>query len=65
MDDLHVIGTKHFCIEAENLDDLVQKLKKRDIAFSTEIDTAFFGGGYIFPQDCNGILIEMYERQHE
>ena len=61
MDDLHVVGTKHLCIEVENLDDMIKELHSRDLEFATEIDTAGFGGRYIFIKDCNGILIELYQ----
>lgn len=60
--DLHTIGTKHICIEVENLNDTVTTLTNKDVDFVTEIDTAGFGGNYIFLKDCNDILIELYER---
>lgn len=61
MDDLHVIGTKHLCIEVENLDGAIKELKEKGVEFVTEIDTAGFGGRYIFFKDCNDILIELYQ----
>lgn len=61
MDDLHVMGTKHLCIEVENLDKTVSELKQKRVEFATEVDTAGFGGRYIFFKDCNGILIELYQ----
>lgn len=61
MDDLHVIGTKHLCIEVDNLDELIKNLKPKGVEFSTKIDTAGFGGRYIFIKDCNGILLEFYQ----
>ena len=61
IDDLHVIGTKHLCIEVDNLDQSIKKLKEKRVEFATEIDTAGFGGRYIFIKDCNDILIELYQ----
>lgn len=61
MDDLHVIGTKHLCIEVEDLDLMIKELKGKGVEFATELDTAGFGGRYIFIKDCNGILIELYQ----
>ena len=61
MDDLHVMGTKHLCIEVDNLDESVKELKSKGVEFPREIDTAGFGGRYIFIKDCNGILIELYQ----
>jgi len=60
MDDLHVAGTKHLCIEVEKLDEAVEKLKEKKVEFVTEVDSAAFGGHYIFFKDINGILIELY-----
>ena len=61
MDDLHVIGTKHLCIEVDDLDKTIIKLKEKGVEFIREIDTAGFGGRYIFIKDCNSILIELYQ----
>lgn len=61
MDDLHVVGTKHLCIEVNNLEEAIGELRKKGVEFVTEIDTAAIGGRYIFFKDCNEILIELYE----
>jgi catechol 2,3-dioxygenase-like lactoylglutathione lyase family enzyme len=61
MKDLSVVGTKHLCIEVDDLDKTIKKLKAKGIEFVTEIDTASFGGRYTFFKDCNGILIELYQ----
>jgi catechol 2,3-dioxygenase-like lactoylglutathione lyase family enzyme len=61
MNDLHVIGTKHLCIEVDNLDQAIKTFKTRGIIFTREIDAAAFGGRYIFFKDCNDILIELYQ----
>lgn len=61
MDDLHVIGTKHLCIEVDDLDEFIKQLQSKAVEFATKMDTAGFGGRYIFIKDCNGILIELYQ----
>ena len=60
--DLQVIGTKHLCFETINLDKHIKELKNKRVNFITQPDNAFFGGRYVFFKDCNGILIELYER---
>ena len=60
-EDLLVIGTKHLCIETDNLDKTTEELKSNGVEFTQDVDTAGFGGRYIFFKDCNGILIELYE----
>lgn len=59
--DVHVVGTKHVCLETDDLDGLRQKLVKNNVEFATEVDTAGFGGQYVFIRDPNGILIELYQ----
>ncbi len=59
--DLKTIGTKHLCIEVENLDACCRELKQRGVELATEIETAGFGGEFVFFRDCNGILIELYQ----
>lgn len=61
MSDLHEVGTKHLCIEVDDLGNLVDELKEKGIE-SMPIDTAAFGGKFTFIKDCNGILIEFYQR---
>ncbi len=61
MEDLHVMGTKHICIEVEDLDLIIKQLKKRGVEIIRKIDTAGFGGRYTFIKDCDDILIELYE----
>lgn len=58
---LHTVGVRHLCIEVDNLDKVVKKLNKKGV-WTREIDTAGFGGRYSFFKDCNGILVELYER---
>ena len=61
MSDIHVVGTKHMCLEVADLEDSITQLKNKGVEFTTDIDTAAFGGRYIFFRDCNGILIELRE----
>jgi len=63
MSDLHTIGTKHIAFLVEDLDASVKELKSKGADFVIEIDTAGFGGKYIFLKDCNGVLIELYSSQ--
>ena len=60
--DLRVIGTKHLCIEVDNLDLTIKELKQKNVEFTMDIDKAGFGGKYIFLKDCNGILIELHQK---
>lgn len=62
INDLHTVGTKHLCIELDNLETTVQTLRTKGVDFVTKVDTAAIGGKYIFFKDCNGILIELYEK---
>lgn len=62
MGDLRVVGTKHLCIEVNNLREVIEILKTKGVDFVTEVDTAAIGGEYIFFKDCNGILIELYAK---
>lgn len=59
--DLHVIGTKHLCIEVDDLTEVIKQLQKKEVEFVSELDSATFGGKYIFFKDCNGILLELYQ----
>lgn len=59
--DLHVIGTKHFCLEVDDLDKFVKILEGKGVKFIKPIDTTASGGRYIFFKDVDGILIEAYQ----
>lgn len=61
-DDIRVIGTKHVCLETNDLDALVKTLGERGAEFATKPDAAGFGGHYVFIKDPNGILIELYQK---
>ena len=59
--DLHVIGTKHVCLQTEDLDSSVKDLRSKGVEFIGKPSEPFFGGKYIFFKDCNGILIELLQ----
>jgi len=59
--DIRVVGAKHVCLETDDIDALKKKLRESGVEFATEIDTAGFGGRYVFIKDPNGILIELYQ----
>lgn len=61
LEDLHVQGIKHLCIEVENLDEIILSLNKKGVQ-NRKVDTAGFGGRFTFIKDCNGILIELYQK---
>lgn len=60
--DLKVIGTKHVCLEVPDLSKILPLLQSNGIEIIGETDSAYFGGKYIFFKDCNGILIELYQK---
>ncbi len=62
MSDLSVIGVKHLCLETDNLEKSVDELKEKGVEFIQEISKAGFGGRKTFFKDCNGIIIELYQK---
>ena len=61
MSDLHVIGTKHLCLQTNNLESSIIELHTKGVEFLGKPSESFFGGKYIFFKDCNGILIELLQ----
>ena len=59
--DLQVTGTKHVCLQVQNLDTILPLLQANKIELVGQPDTTYYGGKYIFFKDCNGILIELYQ----
>lgn len=59
--DLKTIGTKHLCLQVEDLDAEIKHLGENGVSFSGKKDSAFFGGNYIFLRDPSGNLIELCE----
>lgn len=58
--DLKLNGIKHLCLSVNNIDDLITEMQTKGVLFKTKIDTAFFGGRYIFLSDPDGNLIELH-----
>lgn len=57
-------GIHHFCFQVENLDHMVESLKKSGVRFIQDIPTKGAGGSriiFIHPSDFNGVLIELKE----
>lgn len=63
MSDIATIGTKHVCFQVEDLKETLANLKTKGVELATEVDSAAFGGSFAFVKDCNGILIEIYEKE--
>src|SRR3989344_8138763 len=55
--DLHTVGIKHLSLQTDDLEKSISDLKAKGAEFVKEIDSAAFGGHYIFFKDLNGILI--------
>lgn len=62
MTDLQYGGTKHVCFEVPDLEKILPLLQSNGIEIIGETDSAYFGGKYIFFKDCNGILLELYQK---
>ncbi|MFA7310138.1 MAG: VOC family protein [Candidatus Paceibacterota bacterium] len=62
LDDLQMVGTKHVCFEVDNVERFAGNLKEKGVGFETDVDTAGFGGKYVFIKDLDGILIELYSK---
>jgi hypothetical protein len=62
MNDLYTVGTKHLCLEVDDLGQTINTLKEKNVEIIGNIDTPFFGGKYIFIKDCNRISIELYQK---
>lgn len=59
--DLPVIGTKHFALGVENIDQAKEFVIKNEIAKDIEIKVGRLGKPYFFIKDPNGILVEIIE----
>ena len=60
--DVTTIGTKHICLETPDLDGAVKNLREHGVTIANDISPVGFGGRKAFIKDCNGILIELYQR---
>jgi len=61
MKDLRTEGTKHICIEVENLEKMIKKLQSRGEEPLGKPDEIFFGGRNLFVKDPCGNLIELFQ----
>ncbi len=59
--DLPVIGTKHFALGVQNIEQAKEFVIKNEIADNIEIKVGRLGKPYFFIKDPNGILVEIIE----
>lgn len=59
--DLPVIGTKHFALGVENIEQAREFVIKNEIVDNVEIKVGRLGKPYFFIKDPNGILVEIIE----
>lgn len=59
LEDLNYVGTKHLCIQVNDMKKTIIQLQKKGVEFVTKPDSASFGGQFVFFKDCNNILIEL------
>ncbi len=62
--DLKTIGTKHFALRVENIDDARQWVENKNLNnVEIKINKGRLGRSYFFIKDPNGILIEIIEER--
>lgn len=59
--DLPVLGTKHFALGVDNIEEAKEFVIKNEIANDIEIKVGRLGKPYFFIKDPNGILLEIIE----
>ncbi len=59
--DLPVLGTKHFALGVENIEQAKEFVIKNEIANDIEIKVGRLGEPYFFIKDPDGILVEIIE----
>lgn len=59
--DLQVIGTKHFSLGVESIEEAKEFIIKNKIANDIEIKVGRLGKSYFFIKDPDGILVEIIE----
>lgn len=59
--DLPVLGTKHFALGVENIEQAKEFVIKNEIANDIEIKVGRLGKPYFFIKDPDGILLEIIE----
>ena len=57
--DLPVLGTKHFALGVENIEQAKEFVTKNEIANDIEIKVGRLGKPYLFIKDTYGILVEI------
>lgn len=59
--DLPVLGTKHFALGVENIEEAKKFVLENNICESVDIKTGRLGKEYFFINDPDGILVEIIE----
>lgn len=59
--DLQVIGTKHFALGVDDIEEAEKFVIKNDICKNVDIKTGRLGKQYFFISDPDGILVEIIE----
>lgn len=59
--DLPILGTKHFALGVENIEQAKEFVIKNKIANDIEIKVGRLGKPYFFIKDPDGILVEIIE----
>ena len=57
-------GLHHLCLEVEDIDAILEKLKQKEIRLINETPTIGSGGkkyAFIHPKSTHGVLVELYE----
>jgi glyoxylase I family protein len=59
--DVHVIGTKHFALGVNDIEEAKEFVLKNKIANNIEIKNGKLGKPYFFIKDPDGMLVEIIE----
>lgn len=56
-------GIHHLCFEVDNIDEMIEELKQKDVQFINEKAIQMNGRriAFIHPKSANGVLIELYQ----
>jgi len=63
INDLRTIGTKHFALKVDNVEEIYYLLQKKNVEFATDIRVGGSGLRYFFIKDPDGILLEIIENE--
>lgn len=61
--DLKVLGMKHFAFEVDNIEEVFQDLREKDVKFIVEPTVGSSGHRFAFFVDPNGIMMELFEKE--